>query len=139
MKAILIYPKARNGFWNGQKAIRRYLPRQKTALPPYGLLTVASMLPKEWEKKLVDLNVEKLTDEHIEWADVVLISAMISQSKSTLEIIKRCKKRYKIIMAGGALFNEPEKFPEVDYIFIGEAENTLPRFLKDLEKGTTKR
>jgi len=77
---------------------------KKSAHPPLGLLTVASLLPDEWEVKLVDLNVGILRDEDIKWADYVFLSAMVIQRNSVQDVIKRCHSAGVKIVAGGPLF-----------------------------------
>lgn len=72
MKALLVYPKYPDTFWSFKHALR--FVSKKALHPPLGLLTVAAMLPDKWEKKLVDMNVETLTDKDLKWADYVLIS-----------------------------------------------------------------
>ena len=137
MNILLVYPKCPSTFWSFKHALRFIL---KEALhPPLGLLTVATMLPGKWNKKLVDMNLTALSDKDIEWADYVLISAMEIQKKSVNTIIERSKKMDKKIIAGGPLFTvEPELFEDVDYLVLNEAEVTLPLFLGDLEKGNPK-
>jgi len=75
VKVLLLYPEFPDTFWSFKHALK--FIRKQASLPPLGLLTVAAMLPPSWEKRLVDLNVRKLTDKHLRWADLVFISAMI--------------------------------------------------------------
>jgi radical SAM superfamily enzyme YgiQ (UPF0313 family) len=105
-----------------------------------GLLTVAALLPSDWEKRLVDLNIRKLTAEDLAWGDMAFISAMVVQSKSTHQVIARCKEVGLKIVAGGPLFTaEYDQFELVDHFILNEAELTLPPFLRDLELGCAKR
>ncbi|MDF7823290.1 B12-binding domain-containing radical SAM protein [Pontiellaceae bacterium B12227] len=114
--------------------------RKRASLPPLGLLTIASMLPADWEKRLIDVNVRKLTDGDLDWADVVLISAMAAQQASSYELIARCKAAGKTVIAGGPLFStQLEAFPTVDHFILCEAENLLPEFLNDFENGCARR
>lgn len=138
MKALLVYPEYPDTFW-GFKHAMRFISR-KAAYPPLGLLTVASMLPSTWEKKLVDMNVRALTDDDLDWADAVLIGGMLVQKSSADHVISRAKALSKLVIAGGPLFTvQPESFPTVDHIILGEAEKIMPDFLRDLELGVAKR
>jgi radical SAM superfamily enzyme YgiQ (UPF0313 family) len=136
-KALLIYPEFPDTFWSFKHALK--FIRKKASLPPLGLLTVAAMLPDQWEKRLVDLNVEKLSDKDLSWADCAFISAMVIQRASTQQVITRCKEAGLKVIAGGPLFtSEYEEFEQVDHFVLNEAEVTLPYFLKDLEQGCAK-
>jgi radical SAM superfamily enzyme YgiQ (UPF0313 family) len=136
VKILLIYPKYPDTFWSFKYALK--FISKKASFPPLGLLTVAAMLPKEWEKKLIDMNVSLLTEDDLEWADYVFISAMVVQKKSAREVIRRCKKLGIRIVAGGPLFTTGyEEFEDVDHFVLNEAENSLPSFLDDLKKGCT--
>jgi len=138
MKVLLVYPMYPETFWSFKHALR--FISKKAVHPPLGLLTVAGMLPREWEKKLVDMNVADLKDKDIEWADYVFISAMAVQKESAQEIIRRCKDKGAKVVAGGPLFTAGyEAFQEVDHLVLNEAEITLPLFLKDLESGQPKK
>ena len=134
MKALLVYPNYPDTFWSFKHALK--FISKKAVHPPLGLLTIASMLPDEWEKRLRDMNVEALEDKDLEWADYVFISAMAVQKESIKEIVHRCKKRGVKIVAGGPLFTAAhEDFKGIDHFVLNEAEITLPFFLADLEKG----
>jgi len=134
LKVLLVYPAYPDTFWSFKHALKMIL--KKASFPPLGLLTIASMIPSQWEKKVVDMSVSPLKDADIKGADYVLISAMIVQRESTHQIIARCKALGKKIIAGGPLFTtECEEFSDVDYLVLDEAEITLPLFLADLEKG----
>ena len=138
MRALLLYPEFPETFWSFKHALK--FIRKRASLPPLGLLTVAAMLPTHWSKRLVDLNVRRLTDRDLAWADIVLISAMIVQRESTRALIARCRAAGKLIVAGGPLFTaEHERFPDVDHLVLDEAELTLPPFLRDLEQGSARR
>ena len=136
MKILFVYPQYPDAFWSFKYALR--FISKKAAFPPLGLLTVAAMLPEEWQKKLVDMNITTLTDEDIKWADYVFISAMIVQQEAVKEVIARCGELHAKIVAGGPLFTtgyEQLNLGDVDHLVLGEAENTLPLFLEDLQKG----
>ncbi|MDP2920681.1 MAG: B12-binding domain-containing radical SAM protein [Dehalococcoidia bacterium] len=135
MKILLVYPEYPDTFWSFKHALKIIF--KKAAHPPLGLLTIAAMLPADWEKKLVDMNVQSLKDKEIERADYVFISAMVVQRDSVKQTIARCKALGKKIVAGGPLFTtEYETFGDVDHLVLDEGEATLPLFLKDLEAGT---
>lgn len=138
MKILLVYPEMPDtlySFKHVAKAIGR-----KASYPPLGLLTVAAMLPEDWNLKLIDTNVNELEDEDIHWADMVFISAMNTQANSAYVIIEKCKNLGATIVAGGPLFtHDYGRFSKVDYFVLNEAEITLPPFLKDLENNELKR
>ncbi|MDP2729336.1 MAG: B12-binding domain-containing radical SAM protein [Dehalococcoidales bacterium] len=137
MKILLVYPQYPETFWSFSHALR--FISKKAAFPPLGLLTVAAMLPNEWEKKLVDMNIIPLNNEDIKWADYVFISAMVVQRNSVKEVIAACNKLGTKIVAGGPLFTTGyDEFEGVEHFILGEAEITLPSFLADLANGCPK-
>jgi len=134
VNVLLISPEFPDTFWGFKHALK--FVRKRATFPPLGLLTVAAMLPKEWGKRLRDLNVTKLRRKDLDWADYAFISAMAVQRESCRRLIARCKEAGVKIVAGGPLFSaEHEAFPEVDHLVLNEAEVTLPPFLADLERG----
>jgi radical SAM superfamily enzyme YgiQ (UPF0313 family) len=138
MNILLVYPEFPDTFWSFKHALR--FIKKKAGSPPLGLLTVAAMLPSEWQKRLVDLNVTNLTAKDLAWADYVFISAMIVQREAVHAVIAHCKQAGVKVVAGGPLFTmEHEQFPEVDHFVLNEAELTLPPFLADLANGCAQR
>ena len=134
MNILLVYPEFPDTFWSFKHALK--FVGKRAALPPLGLLTIASMLPQEWSQRLVDTNVRSLRKKDLAWADCAFISAMVVQRESAHHVIARCKEAGLRIVAGGPLFQiEHEKFEAVDHFVLNEAELTLPAFLEDLAQG----
>ncbi len=137
MNILLVAPRTPDTFWSFNHVLR--LVGRKAAFPPLGLLTVAAMLPREWPLRVVDLNVNPITDADIDWADAVFVSAMIVQEGSARDVISRSNGRGKPVVAGGPLFTTgPERFPEVASCVIGEAEDIMPQLVADLIAGSLK-
>ncbi len=138
MNVLLLYPKTPPTFWSYHWALD--FISKKAALPPLGLATLAAMLPKNWKKKLIDMNVEPLTDADIIDADLVFLSGMNVHTSAIHKLILRCKNFGKTIIGGGPVFTmDYESFPGIDHFVLNEAEETLPYFLDDLEKGVLKK
>jgi len=131
----MIYPECPETFWSFKYALK--FISKKALTPPLGLLTIGSMLPKDWEKRVIDMNVSKLTSSDVNWADYVFVSCMSTQRESLEKVIRKCKADDVKIVGGGPLFtSEFEKYlDKVDHLILNEAEITLPMFLEDLEKG----
>ena len=137
MNILLVYPENPVTFWSFKYALK--FIGKKANLPPLGILTIASMLPDEWNLKLIDMNTKGLKDKDIAWADYVFISAMNVQKKSVREVIDRCKGLGVKTVAGGPLFtSEAENYGDVDHLLLHEGEICVPQFLDDLKKGTPK-
>ncbi len=138
MKILLINPTTPDTFWGLKNAVK-FIAR-KASLPPLGLLTIAAMLPKAWDKRLVDTNTRRLRDSDITWADYVFITGMVIHKDSVEQIISRCKILGRPVVAGGPLFTAAaDEYGHVDHLVLNEAEITLPQFLADLKAGTAKR
>jgi radical SAM superfamily enzyme YgiQ (UPF0313 family) len=134
MKVLLVYPQYPDTFWSFRHALK--FVAKKALHPPLGLLTVAAMLPQEWEKRLIDMNTDTVRDRDLAWADYVFIGGMAIQKESAKNLITRCKAVKVGTVAGGPLFTAfPEDFPDVDHLVLGEAELILPEFIRDLTKG----
>jgi len=135
MRVLLLYPEFAEAMWAYKHALR-YIGKSASS-PPLGLLTVAAMLPQSWEKRLIDLNVSSLNEADFEAVDLVFISAMLAQQRSTELILKKCKQLGIPTVGGGPLFSFPGGYPlaiEPNHRICGEAENVMPDFLRDLKE-----
>ncbi|MXW47520.1 MAG: DUF4070 domain-containing protein, partial [Gammaproteobacteria bacterium] len=135
--ALLIYPEHPPTYWGMKSALE--IIGKKSAFPPLGLLTIATMFPPEYNLRLVDLNVTTLKDEDLEWADIAFTSTMIVQRVSLQIVIEQCKRAGVPVVAGGphpTTFHE--EIDDVDHLVLDEVEETFPQFLQDLAKGSAK-
>lgn len=136
--ALLVYPKFPPSYWGAQFALE--FVGKKSCMPPLGLLTVAGMFPKEYNLRVVDLNVKPLTDEDLAWADLAFASTMIVQKDSLREVIGRANLAGVPIVVGGP---HPTSFYDdingADYFVLDEVEDIFPQFLRDLSQGTAQR
>jgi radical SAM superfamily enzyme YgiQ (UPF0313 family) len=138
VKVLLVHPQNPDTFWSFRHVLR--LIGKRSAFPPLGLLTIAAMLPGEWELELVDANVRSLRDEDVQWADYVFISGMIVHKDSVRDIAARCRRLGKPVVAGGPLFTTCHAdFPEIDHFVIGEAEDVMPALVDDMIHGAVRR
>lgn len=134
MNILHVYPTYPDTFWGFKHALK--FISKRASFPPLGSLTVAAMLPNDWQQRLVDMNASPLNDSDLLWADYVFISAMSIQRKSAEHVIARCKTLGKKTVAGGPLFTaHPADFDDVDHLVLNEAENTLQPFINDLRDG----
>ena len=137
MNALLIYPKFPDTYWSFKHALK--FVGKRAAQPPLGLMTVAALLPGAWKKRLVDINVERLRDRDLAWADVVLLSGMHIQRESLLNIVERCHTRGLRTIVGGPIASSvPAAELKADHVVIGEAESLIAGLAQDLEQGTAK-
>jgi radical SAM superfamily enzyme YgiQ (UPF0313 family) len=138
MKALLVNPEFPETYWSFRYALA--FEGKRAAFPPLGLLTLSALLPRSWERRLVDLNVRPLKAADIAWADIIFATAMLVQKDSLRSVVKRCKEQGKRVVIGGPyVTTSMGHFPEADHLFLGEAETTLPQFVLDLAGGTAQR
>lgn len=136
MRILMVYPEFPDTFWSFKHALK--FINRKINNPPLGLMTISSLLPVEWERKLVDTNIHSLTNKDIDWCDMVFISAMDVQRKSVHQIVDQVKKRGKYIVAGGPLFTGAfDDFPNIDTFVLNEGELTVPFLLSDILAGNS--
>lgn len=125
-----------NSFWNYVDVCK--IAGAKYPATPLGLMTVAALLPQQWQFKLIDTNVEPLLDDHLKWADVVCTGGMLPQQQGTLSIIDKAHQHGCPVVVGGPdPSSQPDIYQAADYLVLGEGEITIPLFIQDLEKGCT--
>ncbi|WAS05034.1 DUF4070 domain-containing protein [Gloeomargaritales cyanobacterium VI4D9] len=138
MRVLLIYPQFPPSFWSFENTLK--LINLKAQLPPLGMVTVAALLPQTWEFKLVDRNVREVTESEWDWAELVIVSAMIVQKEDFARQIQQAKQRGKLVAVGGpyatALPQEAEA-AGADFLVLDEGEITLPMLVAALERGET--
>ena len=138
MRVLLLYPEFPDTFWS----FRYSLPflGKRSAYPPLGLLTVSALLPPHWERKLVDLNVEPLSDKDLAWADVAFVSAMLVQAPFLSNVIARCRSiGLRTVVGGPITSGEHPACRDADHVVQGEAEGVLEELVHDLETGRGRR
>ncbi len=135
VRCLLVNPRFRvASFWNFSDTCRQAGARYPAA--PLGLITVAALLPQEWDIRLVDCNVQTWRSRELDDADLVLIGGMLPQQRDALDLIREAKAKGKTVVVGGPdATSSPHLYAEADHLVLGEAELTMPRFLADLERG----
>jgi radical SAM superfamily enzyme YgiQ (UPF0313 family) len=137
MKVLLVYPSCPDTFWSFKYVLK--FVAKRAAFPPLGLLTIAALLPRDWELKLVDTSVEPLEGRDIAWADWVMLSGMIVHKDSVHEIARRCAALGRPVIAGGPLFTTGHReFPEIPHFVLGEAEGVVDELVADMRAGRVK-
>src|SRR5215471_5114939 len=136
MNVLLIYPHWPETYWS----FRYALPFQgkRAAYPPLGLITVASMLPREWNKRLVDSSVRAVTEGDLRWADMAMVSGMLVHEREVREILQRCRGAGLRTVVGGPITSSIDLRECADHVVVGEAEGVMPQFLADLEAGSAR-
>lgn len=138
MRALLVQPEFPPTYWSYSYALK--FVGRKCALPPLGLITVAGLLPSHWRPKLIDLNIERLSDREIRKSDVVMLTGMHVQRRSIHEVLARCRKiGIPTIVGGPYATSEPHLIPEANHLVVGEGEDTIGPFCRDFEAGTAER
>ena len=136
MKALLLWPIMPNSFWSYQETLN--LANLCSTNSPLGIITVAAMLPKDWEIRFVDRNVRLETDDDWVWCDIVIISAMIIQKQDFSELIQKGVALGKKVAVGGPFPTSVPEFPltyGAHYLILDEGECTIPMFLEALARG----
>src|SRR3954451_24908486 len=131
MRALLVHPPTPPTYWGFQHSLP--IAGKAASLPPLGLLSLAALLPASWEVRIVDENVETLTDGALRWADAVLVTGMLIHAKGIRQVLERARALGKRTVVGGPAVNtDPGAFPEAQNVFRGEAEGRLAGLVRAL-------
>ena len=137
MKLLFVYPEFPYTFWSFKHALR--FQGKRSAYPPLGLMTIAPLFPAAWERRLVDMNVERLRDSDLKWGDVALLSAMLVQRESLEEAARRCRAAGMKVVIGGPITSAGDFTGIADAVVQGEAEDLISQLAEDLRAGALKR
>ena len=137
MRCLLVSPRfSEFSYWNYREVCELFGARYPAA--PLGLITVAALLPQQWDIRLLDLNVQEMDRSLLEWADIVMAGGMIPQQRDLLTLIELCHACGKRIVVGGQdPTSQPAVYTEADFLVLDEGELTIPKFLADFEAGAT--
>jgi radical SAM superfamily enzyme YgiQ (UPF0313 family) len=132
---LMVYPSfGTESFWNYAITSELFGARYPTI--PLGLITVAAMLPDEWTVRLVNRNTEDLTDDDIDWADMVMTGGMMAQQADTLQIVDRVQARGRPAVVGGPdVTSSPHVYARAALRVLGEAEGVIDRFIAGWRAG----
>lgn len=137
MNALLIYPEWPDTYWSFKHALP--FEGKRSLYPPLGLMTIASLFPAHWKKRLVDTNIRPLTDADLKWADVAMLSGMLIHKPELLKTLERCRKHGLRTVIGGPVTSSVAELPQhADHVVKGEAEELVPELCEALEKGNAK-
>ena len=134
---LMIFPRFnQNSFWSLQAACDIF--GVKCPAPPLGLMTLAALLPRSWNIKLVNRNAEDFTQHDLDWADIVMTGGMLPQRADTLQLIDHCQAHGKLIAVGGPdPMSAPEVYEKADFRVLGEAEGLVDKFVDAWRSGAT--
>ena len=121
-------------FWNFKRTSEVF--GAKYPAPPLGLITVAALLPTSWSIRLVNRNTEELTDDDLDWADLVFTGGMLPQCYDTIDVIDLCHARGKPVAVGGpSVTSSPDIYQKANFRVLGEAEGIIDKFVAAWEAG----
>jgi len=132
---LMIYPRFDAvTFWSFKRTSEVF--GAKYPAPPLGLITVAALLPRSWTIRLVNRNTEELSDDDLDWADLVLTGGMLPQQVDTLDVVDLCRARGRPVAVGGpSVTSSPDLYQTANFRILGEAEGVIDQFVEAWELG----
>ena len=106
----------------------------KAFMPPQGLLVIAAYMPESWAYRFIDENIRRASAEDFAWADAVFVSGMHIQEGQIHKIGARAHAAGKVAVLGGpSVSGAPEKYPDFDYLHVGEIGDATDRLIARLD------
>lgn len=132
---VLINPRFEVSFW-GLEHVLPYTGK-RSHMPVAGLPLLAALTPPGHTVTLIDENVEEIDFDRVARADVVGVTGMCVQRARMRDILTELKTRGCFTVVGGPWVTVQDDYfgALADVVFVGEAEETWPRFLQDWEAG----
>ena len=135
-RIVLINPRFEISYWGLEHALPLF--GKRCNLPTACLPLLAALTGEGHEVTLIDENVEALDYKKIAEADIVGLTGMIVQRHRMTEILTELKRRGVFTVVGGPWVTVQEDYfgDLADVIFVGEAEETWPKFLAEWQAGS---
>jgi radical SAM superfamily enzyme YgiQ (UPF0313 family) len=132
---VLINPRFDVSFWGLEHALP-FIGKRAT-LPVAALPLLAALTPPGHRLTIIDENVETIDFARCAKADIVGVTGMVVQRSRMREILTELKRRGAFTVVGGPWASVSENYfgDLADVVFVGEAEESWPRFLVDWEEG----
>lgn len=132
---ILINPRFEVSYWGLEHALP--ILGKRANVPTACLPLLAALTPPGHTITLVDENVEPIDFDRCAGADIVGVTGMSVQKERMRQILVELRRRGVFVVVGGpwATVKEDDFTELAEVIFVGEAEETWPRFLHDWEEG----
>src|ERR1700742_5019864 len=133
---LCIFPAYAPAFGTFSHAFR--LVGAKAFMPPQGILLIANYLPASWPVRFIDENMQAAKDADFAWADIILVTGMHIQAAEIHDICRRAKSYGKVTALGGpSVSAAPEKYPDYDYLHIGELGEATDNLIARLDATIT--
>lgn len=136
---VLVNPRHEVSYWGLEYSLP--LLRKRAVAPPVSLPLLASLTPPEHHVTIIDENVEPLDFDRLAQANIVGLTGMNTQRARMRQILGELKRRGVFTVVGGPFVSVREEYfgDLVDAVFVGEAEESWPRFLVEWQQGRHKR
>ena len=136
---VIINPRFGISFWGFEHCIG--ILGKRANLPVACLALLAALVPDHHDVTLIDENVEDIDFDRVGRADLVCVTGMSIQGTRMREILEEVRARGVMTVVGGPMATvEAEAIEDLaDVLFVGEADETWPQFLREWEEGRHKR